>query len=70
VEVNIIDLSLDLIEQGSSSLYQKVLKTGDACLEAIMGLDSVLPHEVMPTAKVIRAEGTIVHAGRLRMGHT
>jgi hypothetical protein len=63
-------LRLDLIEQDSSSLYQKLLKTGDVCLEAIMGLDSVLPHEVPTFAKVIRVEGTIVRAERLCVDHT
>jgi len=43
---------------------------GDVCLETIMGLDSILPHDVLTFAKVIRAEGTIVDAERLRMHQT
>jgi hypothetical protein len=43
---------------------------GDVYLEAIMGLDSILPHEVLTFAKVIRVEGTIVLAKRLCVHHT
>jgi hypothetical protein len=51
-------------------LYQKLLKTGDVCLETMMALGSILPHKVLTFAKVIRAEGTIVDAERLCVHHT